>query len=75
MVTDITSAILLLEESEIDAASLKHTIDTLAIAIQRYTRILLLIHVEHTQIDSLTDSFQYLRAAILFFPAHITLSF
>lgn len=75
MATDITSAILLLDESEIDAASLKHTIDTLTLAIQRYTRILLLIHVEHTKIDSLTDSFQYLRAAILFFPAHITLSF
>lgn len=75
MVTDITSAILLLDEAEIDSTSLKHTIDTLTNSIQRYSRILLLLHVEHTQIDSLTESFQYLLAAILFFPAHITLSF
>ena len=75
IITDITSAILLLDESQIDPASLKHTIDLLTTSIQRYTRILLLIHVEQTQIDALTDAFQYLRAAILFFPAHISLSF
>ena len=75
IVTDITSAILLIEEKAISQNQLKSVIDTLTSAIQKYSRILILVHVEQTEIDSFASTFQYLLAGILFFPAKISLHF